>query len=575
MSSLFVEGRPVGDFGGILADHAYIVYQDDDGIEFVIRGGPSGENGDGIIQIQNRLELDASLDKRGLDDTPESRGQTLIPLTDGRSATAVYDLLLQLSDQIRDAQIDYVFNGPNSNSVVATLLQMVGISFDSVRPASGTIGGFAGSGVIFDFDRNIVGTELRDVIYGAGGADTLTGEDGNDLLNGNAGTDTLSGGGGRDILIGYGDSDRDVLEGGSGLDWYYLGSGDVARETVADGVRDEYYLSWVGGSRTQIQDIENFKYSYAWSFVPTAPQTASQLRLLDDNGQGADPAISEFTSTVTVPDTLSDLFHAGLADHAEMSETGAFSVTGADGGVTFVGLNFADGDIHLDVGRESRSRVGTDGNDDMRGTSRADLLIGGAGNDEIEGRSGDDEISGEGGHDEIEGGSGNDRLYGDRGNDEIEGGAGNDRIWGGSDNDRLRGDSGNDVLSGNAGNDRLDGGSGNDRLLGGGDFDWLTGDSGSDTFVFHFGDGADVITDFEAGRSHSGWWGHGGNGPHHGDRDRIEIDDDIAGFDTFADILVHATQVGQNTVIDFGHGDTLTLEHVRLSSLNNGDFLFV
>ena len=160
------------------------------------------------------------------------------------------------------------------------------------------------------------------------------------------------------------------------------------------------------------------------------------------------------------------------------------------------------------------------------------------------------------------GGSGNDALYGDRGNDKLDGGSGDDRMWGGNDDDQLRGGSGNDMLSGNAGNDTLKGDSGNDRLLGGVGLDWLTGDNGRDTFVYHAGDGADIITDFTA---HT----RGNNA------DLIEISADVTGFDVFADILAAASQVGADTIIDFGSGDKLTLQKVQLSTLNASDFAFI
>jgi Ca2+-binding RTX toxin-like protein len=68
--------------------------------------------------------------------------------------------------------------------------------------------------------------------------------------------------------------------------------------------------------------------------------------------------------------------------------------------------------------------------------------------------------------------------YGSSGNDSIIGDAGNNHILGGA---------GDDFLYGVGGNNTLDGGAGNDFMSSG---------SGQDTFVFRFGDGQDVIQDF-------------------------------------------------------------------------------
>jgi Ca2+-binding RTX toxin-like protein len=248
------------------------------------------------------------------------------------------------------------------------------------------------------------------------------------------------------------------------------------------------------------------------------------------------------------------------------------------GSVDISNFNWADGDLHLDVGRETLSLVGTSGNDELEGTRGADILIGGAGDDEIEGKTGDDELSGEDGNDEIEGGKGNDMLYGDQGDDKLNGDDGDDRLWGGDGNDRLVGGKGNDMLSGNLGDDTLRGGDGMDRLLGGAGIDNLTGGDGRDTFVFHFGDGDDVILDFTTPENrfyNDGARGRGRDDQHSRDGDLIEISSDLTGFDVFADILAHANQVGDNAVIDFGGGDTLTLAHTRVTNLHADSFVFM
>ena len=99
---------------------------------------------------------------------------------------------------------------------------------------------------------------------------------------------------------------------------------------------------------------------------------------------------------------------------------------------------------------------------------------------------------------------GNDNLFGDMkdnilsglgGDDTIYGGNGNDTINGDDGNDTLYGDSGDDTLYGGSGNDSIYGGNGNDTLIGGTGNDTLNGGNGDDTYIYNLGDGVDTITE--------------------------------------------------------------------------------
>lgn len=107
---------------------------------------------------------------------------------------------------------------------------------------------------------------------------------------------------------------------------------------------------------------------------------------------------------------------------------------------------------------------------------------------------------------------------------------------------QLRTFGGDDILVGRNGDDTLSGGAGKDVLTGG---------RGSDTFEFGDGFGKDRITDFDAK-----------GGP--GNQDFID-----AAYPGDVAIL----QVGKNTVINFGNGDTLTLLGVKAGQINENDFL--
>jgi len=97
----------------------------------------------------------------------------------------------------------------------------------------------------------------------------------------------------------------------------------------------------------------------------------------------------------------------------------------------------------------------------------------------------------------INGTDGDDNLFGTNKNDIINGLGGDDSLDGMKGNDILRGGAGDDELEGEDGDDKLIGGAGNDELEGGSGSDKLTGGAGADRFVFkELSDKMDKITDF-------------------------------------------------------------------------------
>ncbi len=123
-------------------------------------------------------------------------------------------------------------------------------------------------------------------------------------------------------------------------------------------------------------------------------------------------------------------------------------------------------------------------------------------------------------------------------------------------NDVLLGDNGANGLFGLAGMDTINGAGGNDLIVGGIGNDMLSGGAGDDTFVFVAGDGNDVITDFNAG----------------GVEDALDITG-LNAFVGFADVMASASQVGADVIIDFGAGDSVTLNGAMLADLTVDDFL--
>jgi hypothetical protein len=112
------------------------------------------------------------------------------------------------------------------------------------------------------------------------------------------------------------------------------------------------------------------------------------------------------------------------------------------------------------------NKVGTNGDDTLRGTDGADNLVGLGGDDELLGLGGSDNLSGGPGKDIVLGGDEREPRGGDK---NLDGGDGNDFVGGGNGADNIVGGDGNDLLvDGNLGEssqDNLSGGSGNDVII--------------------------------------------------------------------------------------------------------------
>ena len=120
---------------------------------------------------------------------------------------------------------------------------------------------------------------------------------------------------------------------------------------------------------------------------------------------------------------------------------------------------------------------------------------------------------------------------------------------------------GNDVALGADGDDILTTGAGNDSVSGGMGDDTITLGSGADMMgltrwsegQFPFGDGNDVVTDFDA-------------------TEDIIIFQIVNG--TTYDALTDATQTAEGTLISYVEGSSVLLEGVNLSDLSADNFLY-
>jgi Ca2+-binding RTX toxin-like protein len=164
-------------------------------------------------------------------------------------------------------------------------------------------------------------------------------------------------------------------------------------------------------------------------------------------------------------------------------------------------------------------------------------------------------------------GSNEDDIFvGTAANETYNGRGGNDSLMGNWGNDRLNGGSGFDYVMGEGGNDRLFGGPGDDHIAGDVGRDIMTGGSGLDNFLYTAngfflfgGHGFDTITDFD---------------PRGRDDDLVTLMINAQfGVFNFQQLRAGMQQIRGDTVMDFGNGDVLVLQDVRINELSSDNFI--
>jgi uncharacterized delta-60 repeat protein len=440
--------------------------------------------------------------------------------------------------------------------------------------------------------ENVEGSELDDRIVGNGGNNRLSGFGGHDALIGGAGNDVLDGGEG-----------NDSLEGGTGFNRFIGGAGN---DTM------------LGGSQLLSNDDGNqAEYSAANEAITVTLGASSKVEGGASVGTDAIENIetiigTRHADTYTVEDGFSGQLY-GKFNEFEGGD-GNDKITG--NGNTRVSYRSADGAVQVDLkagkgegfGASGAKNVGVDtfltgnlsdganGVTEVRGSAHADSISGSDGDwfESFRGQGGNDTIDGGGGSqdradyrnsptgifatftalgeatvsdgflsgsasgidtlkniEQIRGSEFADVISMDDGANTVVGMGGNDKIWGRGGDDSIVGGSGNDELHADYGAvtgvvsvDTLDGGIGDDRLIG----------SDNTRYLFGLNSGQDKIENWQPAALI--------------DLQEIPGLPDVATF-----IAANVSQVGTDTLINLGGGNTITLVGVSTANLTEANFL--
>jgi Ca2+-binding RTX toxin-like protein len=395
------------------------------------------------------------------------------------------------------------------------------------------------SGDILINIENLTGSAFSDTLYGDANANTLLGGAGDDYLYGRTGNDVIDGGTGNDWIEGG--AGADTLSGGLGVDAVsYLNA------TAGVTVNLSLATAQVSGSEASGDILSGFENLYGSAFVDVLTGDAGDNYI--NAGAGADTLGGGAGNDILVGAAGADIVSGGLG-------TDTASYYNATAGVT-VNLTLATAQVS---GGDASGDV-LSGIESLRGSAFNDTLTGDAGTNVIEGGAGADTLTG---------GAGNDTAvyYNSAAGvtvnlslatAQVSGGEASGDILSGFEN--LSGSAFNDFLTGDAGSNILSGGIGNDMLTGGAGNDWMIGGGGADRFIFATGFGKDTITDFTVGAGLT--------------HDTLQFNLGTA-FDTYAELMAAATQVGVNTVITISAVDTITLQNVAKATLVVDDFSFI
>jgi len=431
-----------------------------------------GGSGDDLYFVNSTTDVVTELAEQGVDTVQASisytlnsnvENLTLIGTSNLNATGNSLDNLLYGNDgnNVLDGDVgsDTLIGGTGNDTYYVNLIDDV-----VIEKANEGIDTVISSAEAYTVSTNVENLTLAEgIALNAAGNDLdniLIGNSNNNILFGNAGNDTLIGNAGNDLYLGLSStSGADIIQDNSG-------SLDSA--------------SFTGIMTNQV----------TWSAIDTNSDTFVD-RLLVELGNGNSVAISNyFDNTATTAGNSGQ--GTGLIESLLFDD---------DSDVTF-------NEVQSLLAASAKP---SSGNDNLIGTSDADLIDALGGNDTVSGLAGDDTLNGDAGVDMLVGGLGNDTYIVDNVSDLlIENlGEGTDIVQSsvsytlannlesltltGSSAINGTGNTLNNVITGNSGNNILNGGAGVDTLNGGLGNDTYIVDSTTDTITENASEGTDTV----------------------------------------------------------------------------------
>lgn len=547
MSEIRIEAKPIPNTGNIFS-HMYLVYVDDNGNEFVIRGGPANDDllKFGKIVTEIGVPIANSEDNRPLNERA-TRGSQVLDLG-GRDAEDVWDIMLQQAKQIQAANIDYGAL-KNSNSTIASVLHVIGINIYEVTPDQpNQIDAYPGVNSILDeFSFKLLGTDQNDILVGGSNNDIIDGGKGNDELTGGAGDDIFLLSQGNDIILDSDPGDRLYIRTnlvGPNPDTDPSTPHDEALPLLGGFYRDgdQTYAYFIPQTVTtapydQSTDVIDFEYqniySEGYNFIADyeivqVGQTQDLIVTVEYYDENTDELL--ISNSVTIKEyetgdfgiTFSEDILDGISDQPEDIEEietdlvtyniDALLLTNNAEKLQLVGLE--PGQAQSAPPSPPPPTVpseGTSGDDYMPGTIDDDIIKGGAGDDTITGGTGDDILEGGPGADSLDGGDGLDTVSYEGATAgvyvhllDVYQGTGDalgdtfvsiENILGSDHDDTFIATNEDNIVVAGLGDDAINGLAGNDTLYGNDGNDTIYGDEGDD-FLFG-GEGDDIVFGYE------------------------------------------------------------------------------
>jgi Ca2+-binding RTX toxin-like protein len=479
----------------------------------------NGDNGNDTYIYNNGDGADSitELANKGREDELQIAGHTLTELKVARSATNGNDLVLTFTN-----------NTDKITLVGAAASAVVGTGVENFVLSGGVTKTLAEIYQIAVNQQQTTGADVvrgfnsaTDVITGGLGADALNGEDGNDtyIYNNGDGADTIT------ELANKGTADKLQIAGHTLTELKVARSSTNANDLVLTFTNNTDKITLVGAAASAVvgTGVENFVLSGG---VTKTLAEIYQIAVNQQQTSGAD-IVRGFNSAA-------DVITGGL---------GADALNGEDGNDTYIYNNGDGADTITELANKGTAdklqiaghtltelkvaRSATNANDlVLTFTNNADkITLLGAGASTVVGTGVESFVLSGGVTKTIA------ELYQIAINQQQTAGA--------------------DTISGFAStNDVITGGLGNDTM---------SGKGSNDTFVFASGFGKDVISDFSAGTGL-------------GDVMRFSLG---TSFDSYAEVLAAAVQVGANTVINITANDTITLTGITKTLLVADDFAFL